>query len=77
MYSLDYAFGYWIVHSLLDWHPAFTISLEKLFGIGDICIVSFLVGGNVLGIITALVLWPVMNKFFSHLATHYSSEVKP
>ncbi len=67
-YSFDYAFGYWVVHSLIGWHPDWHISLAKLFGSGSICIWSFLVGGNIIGIVAALVSYPVVIRFFNRLA---------
>lgn len=67
-YTLDYAFGYWIVHTLFGWTPSWGISLAKLFGSGTICVWSFLIGGNLLGIVAALISYPIMSKIFTHLA---------
>jgi uncharacterized protein len=53
-YSADYFFGYWLVHTFLGCNPDFCISLAKVFGSGKICVTSFLIGGNVLGIAAAL-----------------------
>ena len=75
-FSFDYAFGYWFVHSVLKWEPTWIISLEKFFGVGKICVWSFLIGGNLLGIIAAILFWPVMKKLFNHLGSHQHSEYR-
>jgi len=66
-YSLDYTFGYWFVHTLLGWNPTWVISLAKLFGSGTICLWSFLIGGNILGIASALICYPIMRIIFKNL----------
>lgn len=53
VYSFDYAFGYWLVHKVLGWSPAWSLSLHKIFGAGSICVWSFLIGGNVVGLLAA------------------------
>ncbi len=73
-YSFDYAFGYWFVHSLLGWNPSLVISLAKLFGSGEICLWSFFIGGNVLGIISALIAYPIATKFFNRLAKNHAAQ---
>jgi hypothetical protein len=73
-FSCDYAFGYWLLHSLLGWTPSWTLSLAKLFGSGKICVWSFLIGGNVLGIVAAFIAYPVANRIFCHLAKTLSKE---
>ncbi len=74
-FSLDYMVGYWLVHQLLGIDPSWVISLEKIFGSGKICLWSFLVGGNVLGILSALLLYPVAYRLCRTLHTklHMSS----
>jgi len=67
-YSFDYAFGYWLIHSLLGWEPSWTISLARLLGSGKICLVSFLIGGNLLGFIVAVLSYPIIRKLFFNLA---------
>ena len=66
-FSLDYVFGYWFVHSLLGIHPSWTIGLADIFGGGTICLWSFLIGGNILGIASALIAYPVVSYFFKKL----------
>lgn len=68
-YAVDYSFGYWVVHSLLGWSPSWVISLEKLFGSGSICLWSFFVGGNLLGLLAGVISYPVMLRLFSLLAS--------
>lgn len=67
-YSVDYFFGYWIVHDLLGWNPDWGISLVKFFGSGKICLWSFFIGGNLLGIGCALICYPLMYYVFNKLA---------
>ncbi len=66
-FSFDYAFGYWLVHKIGGFAPTWHIPLEKIFGSGSICIVSFLVGGNILGISSALLSYPIMLMIFKKL----------
>jgi uncharacterized protein (DUF2062 family) len=63
-YSLDYSFGFWFVHNLLGLEPTWVISLVKIFGYGKICLWSFLIGGNVLGIVAGLICYPIAYYFF-------------
>ena len=74
-YSFDYAFGYWLVHSLLGWEPSWVISLERLFGSGQICLWSFFLGGNVIGLIAALVGYPIMKIIFKRFADNGKQHV--
>lgn len=75
-YSCDYAFGYWFVHSFMGWNPSWVISLTKVFGTGKICIWSFLIGGNILGIVIALVSYPLCKTIFTRLASKLINEEK-
>lgn len=54
-FGLDYAFGYWFLHGVMNLSPAWIFSYAKLFGDTKICLWSFIIGGNILGIIFALV----------------------
>jgi len=72
-YSGGYAFGYWLVHNLLGLNPTWVISLAKLFGSGTICLWSFLIGGNILGIAAALICYPIMRIIFKNLAAKIST----
>ncbi len=66
-YSLDYFFGYWLTHSVLGWSFPWIIPLEKIFGSGKICLISFLIGGNLLGIVASLVSYPVAYGIFKRV----------
>jgi uncharacterized protein (DUF2062 family) len=72
-YTFDYAFGYWFVHSLIGWQPSWVFSLSKIFGTGKICIWSFLIGGNILGILVAFMSYPLFTRLFSHLASRLNT----
>ncbi|MBM3893205.1 DUF2062 domain-containing protein [Candidatus Dependentiae bacterium] len=75
-YSFDYILGYALVHDFFNLHPTLTFSahsldnywpslantLSKCLGSGSICVWSFLVGGNVAGIIAALACYPLVKK---------------
>ena len=66
-FSFDYAFGYWFVHKIIGWHPSWTISLAKIFGSGTVCLWSFFICGNILGIFAACVFYPLLYLFFSRM----------
>ena len=70
-FSLDYIFGYWFLHNFLGWHPTWIISLEKIFGSGKICLLSFFIGGNILGIIAAIGCYPLMSFVFKKLSSKF------
>ncbi len=67
-FSFDYFFGYWFTHSILGLTPGWVISLEKIFGSGSICVWSFIIGGNVLGIFAGIASYPFAKIFFTNLA---------
>jgi len=66
-FSLDYVFGHWLVHSFLGFNPSWSISLADIFGGGTICLWSFFIGGNILGIASALIAYPIVYSFFKKL----------
>ena len=70
-FSFEYAFGYWVVHHFLGWHPGWVISLEKIFGSGNICLWSFFIGGNILGIFASLISYPLVSVMFKKLSTKF------
>lgn len=74
-YSTDYFFGYWLIHDVFGWNPDFSISLAKVFGSGKICITSFLIGGNVLGVVSALLCYPLMLLLFTRLSRHSKADL--
>ena len=70
-FSFDYIFGYWFTHSFLGWDPGWVISLHKVFGAGEVCLWSFFIGGNILGIVSAILAYPFVNFMFSRLFTKF------
>ncbi|MEX0940342.1 MAG: DUF2062 domain-containing protein [Candidatus Babeliales bacterium] len=78
IYMIDYIFGYWILHKLLhikvvtifpEWMSYLNYFFEYKLGLPQPCIWSFLIGGNLLGIILSVLLYPLMKKIFSKLVT--------
>ena len=67
-YSAGYFLGYAILHHVLGLNPSWIISLEKVFGSGYICVWSFLLGGNVLGVLCALIGYPIAKFVFGRFA---------
>ncbi|MFA6527197.1 MAG: DUF2062 domain-containing protein [Candidatus Babeliales bacterium] len=67
-FTTDYFFGRWLLHSFLAIHPTWVITLPKIFGSGTICLWSFLIGGNVLGVVCAMALWPFASVIFKKLS---------
>lgn len=67
-FTTDYFFGHWLLHSFFGVHPIWVVTLPKVFGSGTICLWSFLVGGNVLGIVGAVIVYPVVWFLFNKLA---------
>jgi uncharacterized protein (DUF2062 family) len=70
-FTFDYVFGYWFTHNFLGWSPGWTISLHKIFGSGEICIWSFFIGGNILGIFAAFIFYPIVNFMFKKLVSRF------
>lgn len=72
IYSLDYGFGYWIIYHLCgcsrmpnpSWYTYCANYLYAKLGIPSFCVWSFLIGGNILGIIIATVAYPVFYSIF-------------
>lgn len=60
-FTCEYLFGYWLVHSIMEWNPNWHISLEKIFGSGTICLWSFFIGGTIIGIIASLLSYPLIH----------------
>jgi uncharacterized protein (DUF2062 family) len=73
IYTVDYLFGRWLLYSLLKiniraYNPLWIMALEQKFayylGIKEFCFWSFMLGGNILGIVTSIILYPVMYPLF-------------
>lgn len=73
-YSFDYYFGHWFVHKFLGWNPSFVISLGKIFGSCEVCLVSFFVGGSVLGLVCGALSYPFMLYLFRAFSDKWVSE---
>jgi len=76
VYTADYAFGYWLVHNIFhlnteaftpSWMNALSLYLEQKLGLPRPCFWSFLIGGNILGIIVSVGLYPGMQRLFNKL----------
>ena len=76
VYTADYIFGHWLVHSLFRlnvdsftprWMDAISLFLEQKLGLPRPCFWSFLIGGNILGIIISIALYPGMQRLFKNL----------
>ena len=77
IYMTDYAFGYWLVHKVTylgafvsnpSWMSFINTFFEHKLGLAEPCIWSFLIGGNILGIMTSLLLYPIMKRLFARLS---------
>ena len=82
-YSFDYAFGPLLVRSWGGYNPSLTISaatlqpyvptiskaLSKVVGSGSMCLWSFLIGGNVAGILAAALAYPLVRKMLQGTQT--------
>lgn len=75
VYSAGYGVGYWMLHRLFDfnmilleseWMNCVNRFFENTVGIAKPCLWSFLLGGNILGIGLALILYPIMKKVFAY-----------
>lgn len=75
IYGADYGLGYFLVYKLFKfdlaifdpwWMGYINYFCEKTLGIAKPCIWSFLLGGNLLGIGLALLLYPIMRKIFAN-----------
>ncbi len=74
IYTVDYAFGYWLMHSvagldLVSLNPSWMGFVHRFFelklGLAKPCLWSFLIGGNLLGILTSVILYPPIKWIFA------------
>ena len=84
IYTADYIFGYWLVHKVIHlngllynphWFNLMCQFFEQKLGLVKPCIWSFLIGGNLLGILTSIILYPFMVKLFSKLSLEVHGKV--
>ena len=73
----DYVFGYWLLHGVFHlkthdinptWMNIINDFLHTKLGIPNACFWSFMIGGNLLAIIVALVSYPLVKPLFVHLS---------
>lgn len=76
IYSVDYIFGSWFLERLLGvnvlqgnpaWMSVINGPLRSLTGIEGFSFWAFMIGGNLLGILLGVILYPVMNYIFNKL----------
>lgn len=74
VYGLDYAVGYWLVHQVAGvspinpaWMNFINNFLQQKIACGHFCLWSFLIGGNLLGIVTSVMLYPILKSIVIQL----------
>jgi uncharacterized protein (DUF2062 family) len=76
LYAIDYLFGDWFLSFILgnnflmfnpSWMSWINQPLTYYTGIRDLSFWSFMVGGNLLGIIVSVILYPILTVFFRML----------
>jgi len=81
VYCADYFFGNWLCWTCMGnnmisynpwWMDSLVVWLSQTIGIAHISLASFLIGGNLLAIGFALVLYPIMRYIFSKLSDEAS-----
>lgn len=69
VYGADYLFGHWLVHRVLhlpveritpNWLHSMTSSIAYYTGLQEPCFWSFLIGGNLLGVLVSVLLYPII-----------------
>jgi uncharacterized protein (DUF2062 family) len=76
IYGIDYLFGEWLLRKIcgLDtlslnpsWMALVNEPIQKYLGLSNVSFWSFMVGGNILGIVSGLALYPIMKRIFAKL----------
>lgn len=75
IYGADYAFGYWLLHTVFHFDSGWTFSFQQFFGGASICLPSFFIGGNLLGLAFAVACYPAMLKLFTTLWFKHNKKV--
>lgn len=75
-FASDYSFGYWLTHNLFGWNSHWIVSYEKLFGTTKVCLLSFLIGGNILGILAGIIAYPFVSQLFKTMRNKYETNNK-
>jgi uncharacterized protein (DUF2062 family) len=73
VYAIDHIFGKWLFAILkidcLKWDPAWVetcnLFLREQTGVSGLSLTAFLVGGNLLGVIMSVMLYPLMKRIFT------------
>ena len=74
VYSADYIFGKWLCESLFPvnwvyanpwWMSWFNEPMVRYVGLPELSLWAFFIGGNVLGLAAAVVLYPIMRWVFA------------
>lgn len=76
IYSIDYFFGTWVfkifgidpVASNPTWMNFFNQTLFKYTGVSGISFWAFMLGGNLLGLLISVILYPVAKRAFERIA---------
>ena len=77
VYSADYVFGEWFLRKIiglnpLSLNPSWMLPLNNLIfkytGISGISFWSFMIGGNLLGLIISVILYPVVKSIFKRMS---------
>ena len=63
IYLFDYEVGGWFVRNYMCYNPGWTVSLSKIFGSGTIDLWAFFIGGNILGIFVAVIVYVLMRSY--------------
>ena len=75
VYAADYGVGYWLLYKVADfditqlnpaWMQTCSAYFEQKLGFPLPCFWSFLIGGNVLGVLMAFLLYPLTKSIFAH-----------
>jgi hypothetical protein len=81
IYIADYIVGYWLMHRVIGlnvlltnpswmnagWMSSINSFFEQKLNVARPCLWSFLIGGNLLGFFTSILLYPLMVRIFSRL----------
>lgn len=88
VYLSDYLVGYWLLYSFLGldmqainplWLTKLNLWLQSAVGFNMPCLWAFLIGGNLLGIVSSVILYPIMKyifKLFRRSQSHENSSAE-
>lgn len=77
IYTAGYVFGYWVIHQIFHLQSVWTFSLARIFGSGELCVWSFLIGGNILGIFFGLISFIIFYFIFKRCFPVTSRPLSP